>query len=94
MATKVKEKEEVQEAQTGAPDGPLLDLSDAGVKRMIKSAKKRGYVTIEELNQVLPSDTTSPDQIEDIYAMLNDMGINVIETDEADDSDDSDDGNR
>jgi RNA polymerase primary sigma factor len=88
MATKVKEKEEVQEAQTEAPDGPLLDLSDAGVKRMIKSAKKRGYVTIEELNQVLPSDTTSPDQIEDIYAMLNDMGINVIETDEADDSDD------
>jgi len=91
MATKVKEKEEVQEAQTEVPDGPLLDLSDAGVKKMIKSAKKRGYVTIEELNQVLPSDTTSPDQIEDIYAMLNDMGINVIETDEADEAEDDDD---
>jgi len=85
MATaKVKEKEEAQEA----PDGPLLDLSDAGVKKMIKSAKKRGYVTIDELNQVLPSDTTSPDQIEDIYSMLNDMGINVIESEEADDAED------
>jgi len=90
MATKVKEKEEAQDAPAEAPDGPLLDLSDAGVKKMIKTAKKRGYVTIEELNQVLPSDTTSPDQIEDIYAMLNDMGINVIETDEAEESDDDD----
>ena len=90
MATKVKEKEEAQEAPAEAPDGPLLDLSDAAVKKMIKSAKKRGYVTIDELNKVLPSDTTSPDQIEDIYSMLNDMGINVIESEEADDSDDDD----
>jgi RNA polymerase primary sigma factor len=89
MATKVKENEEAPEAPAEAPDGPLLDLSDAAVKKMIKTAKKRGYVTIDELNQVLPSDTTSPDQIEDIYAMLNDMGINVIETDEAEEADDS-----
>ena len=92
MATKVQENEEAPEAPAAeAPDGPLLDLSDAAVKKMIKSAKKRGYVTIDELNKVLPSDTTSPEQIEDIMSMLNDMGINVIETDEVEEADDSDD---
>ena len=89
MATKVQENDEATEVQTEAPDGPLLDLSDAGVKKMIKTAKKRGYVTIDELNQVLPSDTTAPEQIEDIMSMLNEMGINVIETDEAEEPDES-----
>src|SRR6185312_6142487 len=86
------------------PDSPLplLDLSDAAVKKMIKHAKKRGYVTHDQLNAVLPSEEVSSDQIEDIYAMLNEMGINVVEqeegaddeeakpTDEQDDDDDSD----
>ena len=63
---------------------PLLDLSDAAVKKMIKAAKKRGYVTHDELNAVLPSEEVSSDQIEDIYAMLNEMGINVVESDDAD----------
>ena len=53
---------------------------------MIKVAKKRGFVTIDELNGVLPDGEVSSDQIEDIYAMLNDMGINVIETDEAEEA--------
>ena len=52
MATKVQENEEAPEVQAETPDGPLLDLSDAAVKKMIKTAKKRGYVTIDELNQV------------------------------------------
>jgi RNA polymerase primary sigma factor len=71
----------------GAPettDSPLLDLSNQSVKRMIKLAKKRGYVTYEQLNAVLPSDEVNSEQIEDILAMLNDMGINVVENDEAD----------
>ena len=59
---------------------PLLDLSDAAVKKMIKQAKKRGFVTFDQLNEVLPSDTTSPEQIEDIMAMLSEMGINVTES--------------
>ncbi len=63
-------------------DGPVLDLSDAGVKRMIKLAKQRGFVTYDELNEVLPSDEVSSEQIEDIMAMLTDMGINVVETEE------------
>src|SRR6202048_1528250 len=87
MATKVQEHtEEAPEVQTETADGPLLDLSDAAVKKMIKVAKKRGFVTIDELNGVLPDGEVSSDQIEDIYAMLNDMGINVIETDEAEEA--------
>ena len=65
-----------------APDSPLLDLSDAAVKKLIKVAKKRGYVTYEELNAVLPSEEVVADQIEDIMAMFSDMGINVVDEDE------------
>jgi RNA polymerase primary sigma factor len=92
-ATQAKEKEEAPEKEEGAPDQPLplLDLSDAGVKKMIKAAKKRGYVTIDQINQVMPSGEVSSDQIEDIYAMLNEMGINVVETEDADnDAEDKD----
>ncbi|MGJ4952105.1 RNA polymerase sigma factor RpoD [Bradyrhizobium sp. HKCCYLS20291] len=103
MATKaktlqVKDKEKDDKA-ADAPEkdaadapSPLLDLSDAAVKKMIKQAKKRGFVTFDQLNEVLPSDTTSPEQIEDIMSMLSDMGINVTEAEEADDSEEKDDG--
>ncbi|MCR4267886.1 RNA polymerase sigma factor RpoD [Nitratireductor sp. ZSWI3] len=94
MAT--KEKEEVENEREGS-DGPLLDLSDDAVKKMIKAAKKRGYVTMDELNAVLPSGEVSSEQIEDTMAMLSDMGINVVEDDEAvedgDSSDDSEESN-
>jgi RNA polymerase primary sigma factor len=84
-----KEKEEkaaVETPEKDAPDvpSPLLDLSDAAVKKMIKNAKKRGFVTFDQLNEVLPSDQTSPEQIEDIMSMLSDMGINVSESEDAD----------
>jgi RNA polymerase primary sigma factor len=92
-ATKVKVKEqEAPEKETPeAPDSPLplLDLSDAAVKRMIKQAKKRGYVTHDQLNAVLPSEEVSSDQIEDIYAMLNEMGINVVDTEEGADDEEA-----
>jgi RNA polymerase primary sigma factor len=80
MAT--KEKEEVETEREGTTDGPLLDLSDDAVKKMIKAAKKRGYVTMDELNSVLPSEEVTSEQIEDTMAMLSDMGINVVEDDE------------
>ncbi len=83
MAT--KEKEEVETEREGATDGPLLDLSDDAVKKMIKLAKKRGYVTMDELNAVLPSEEVTSEQIEDTMAMLSDMGINVVEDDEQND---------
>ena len=106
MATKaktlqVKDKEKDDKA-ADAPEkdsadapSPLLDLSDAAVKKMIKQAKKRGFVTFDQLNEVLPSDTTSPEQIEDIMSMLSDMGINVTEADDSEGEDEKDqDGGR
>src|ERR1700757_4106438 len=66
-----------------ATDGPLLDLTDAGVKRFIKQAKARGYVTMDELNKVLPSEEVTSEQIEDTLAMLSEMGVNVVENEEA-----------
>ena len=87
MASKTKAtptKEEAPEKEASeSPDSPLLDLSDAAVRKMIKLAKKRGWVTHDEINAVLPSEEVSSDQIEDIFAMLNEMGINVVEQEEA-----------
>ena len=86
MAKKDEDKVENETAAvTETSDGPLLDLNDAAVKRMIKLAKKRGFVTYAELNAVLPSEEVSSDQIEDVYAMLSEMGITVSEGDDPDD---------
>src|SRR6185437_4357436 len=70
------------EETPGDADSPLLDMSDVGVRKMIAKAKTRGYVTYDELNKVLPSDKVSSEQIEDTMSMLNEMGINVIESEE------------
>ena len=80
-----KAEGEAAVAETTA-DSPLLDLSDAAVKRMLKAAKKRGWVTQEELNTVLPSEEISSDQIEDMNAMLSEMGINVVDTEDAEEA--------
>jgi RNA polymerase primary sigma factor len=84
MATKATETTEAAPEQT--TDGPLLDLNDAAVKKMIKTARKRGYVTYDELNEVLPPEEFSSEQIEDVLGQLSEMGINVIEAEEADDT--------
>ncbi|MBO6758765.1 MAG: RNA polymerase sigma factor RpoD [Roseibium sp.] len=86
MVAKATQAEDTQDAAAEGPDGPLLDLSDAAVKKMIKAAKKRGYVTYDELNEVLPSEQVSSEKIEDTMSMLSDMGINVIDSDEVDDA--------
>src|SRR6202795_933309 len=87
-ATQAKEEAPEKEAE-GAADSPLplLDLSDAGVKKMIKAAKKRGFVTYEQLNAVMPSEEVTSEQIEDTLAMLSEMGINVVETEDANEDD-------
>jgi RNA polymerase primary sigma factor len=72
---------ETQETETAA-DGPLLDMNDAGVKKFIKQAKARGYVTMDELNKVLPSEEVTSEAIEDTLAMLSEMGVNVVEAEE------------
>src|SRR6185503_1335483 len=86
MATKTAEAEDHEQPQAEPADGPVLDMSDAAVKKLIKTAKARGFVTYDELNEVLPSEEVSSEQIEDTMSMLSDMGINVIDTDEAEEA--------
>ena len=86
MATKAVQNEDKTNADGANPDAPLLDMTASAVKQMIKTAKKRGYVTYDELNEVLPSEEVSSEQIEDTMSMLSDMGINVIEAEEAEDN--------
>ena len=86
MAKKDEQKAEGEAAVVETTDSPLLDLTDAAVKRMIKIAKKRGWVTHDELNAVLPSEEISSDQIEDMNSMLNEMGINVVDNEDAEDA--------
>jgi RNA polymerase primary sigma factor len=69
-------------------DAPLIDLNEASIKKLIARAKKRGYVTYDELNEALPQDQMASEQIEDIMSALNELGINVVEAEEADEDDD------
>ena len=73
---------ETEAPESTASDGPLLDLTDAAVKKFIKQAKTRGYVTMDELNKVLPSEEVTSEQIEDTLAMLSEMGVNVVESED------------
>src|SRR6201995_5061764 len=73
---------EAETPETTPSDGPLLDLTDAAVKKFIKQAKARGYVTMDELNKVLPSEEVTSEAIEDTLAMLSEMGVNVVEAEE------------
>jgi RNA polymerase primary sigma factor len=64
-----------------------LDTSQAAVKKMIAEARERGYITYDQLNQVLPPEQVSSEQIEDVMSMLSEMGINIIEDEEAEEDD-------
>ncbi|MFV2034209.1 MAG: RNA polymerase sigma factor region1.1 domain-containing protein, partial [Halocynthiibacter sp.] len=64
-----------------------LDMSQAAVKKMIAGARERGFITYDQLNQVLPPEQVSSEQIEDVMSMLSEMGINIIEDEEAEDED-------
>src|SRR5271170_5127408 len=88
MASKIKvtpQKEEMleKEGPETQSDRPLLDLSDAAVKELIRNAKKRGYVTHDQINALLSSEEVKSEQIEEILAKLSEMGVNVVETKEA-----------
>ncbi|SDF46014.1 RNA polymerase, sigma 70 subunit, RpoD [Limimonas halophila] len=84
MAAKAQDTE-TAEARESSGDGPLMDTSNSAVKKLLQRAKERGYVTYDELNEVLPPDQVSSEQIEDTMSMLSEMGINVIEGEEQDD---------
>ena len=80
------QKEEVLEKQgreTPPPDSAVLDRSDAAVRTLVRSAKKRGYVTHDQINSL--SKVVNSEQIEDVLSMFSEMGVNVVETEEASD---------
>jgi len=85
MASKIAQKEEKvgTEGSETPPDRPLLDLSDAAVKAFIRTAKRRGHVTHDQINALLASDEVNSEQLENILAKFSEIGINVIETKEA-----------
>ncbi len=86
MANTPKSADAKKDKEAG--DSPLLDMNDQAVKRLIKLAKKRGFVTYDELSAVMAAEEISSDQIEDVLAMLSEMGISVVENDEGDDGED------
>jgi RNA polymerase primary sigma factor len=67
---------------TDAGDAPLIDLNDASIRKLIARAKRRGVITVDELNEALPQDQMSADQIEDIMAAISEMGVNIVESDD------------
>ncbi|UAB77082.1 RNA polymerase sigma factor RpoD [Erythrobacter sp. SCSIO 43205] len=69
-------------AKSDKEDAPLIDLNEASVKKLMTKAKKKGYITYDELNAALPSGEMSPDQIEDIQTALSEMGVQIVENDE------------
>ena len=81
VAAEAATEQQAETTETSS-DGPLLDMNNAAVKKLIKAAKQRGFVTHDELNEVLPSGEVSSEQIEDIMAMLAEMGINLVESEE------------
>lgn len=64
-------------------DAPLIDLNEGSIKKLVARAKKRGYITVDQLNEMLPQDQFTTDQIEDVMSALSDMGVNVVENEDA-----------
>jgi RNA polymerase primary sigma factor len=97
MASKTKvtaQKEEMLEKKgpETPPDSPLIDRSNASVKALIRTAKKRGYVTHHQINLLMKE--VNSEQIENVLAMFSEMGINVVESEEAETEEASEEGAR
>ena len=87
MASKVANGTDTVESRDDAVDGVLVDTMTTAIKKLIARGKERSYVTVDELNAALPSEQVSSEMIEDTMAMLSDIGINVVESEEAEDGD-------
>jgi RNA polymerase primary sigma factor len=79
MAAKDTDDQKTRDAEGEAS----LDMSQEAVKKMIAEAREKGFITYDQLNEVLPPDQVSSEQIEDVMSMLSEMGINIIEDEEA-----------
>ncbi len=86
MAGKAMKKNE--ESSTEEVDIPLIELSKANplLKRLLSKGKERGYITYDELNEALPQNQLTSEQIDETMTMIADMGISVIDSDEAEES--------
>jgi RNA polymerase primary sigma factor len=80
-------KNDTQEIEQDGGDAPLLDLNDVAVKKLLARAKKRGFITVDELNEALPQDQMSSEQIEDVMSAISEMGVNIVENEEAGEDD-------
>ncbi|MGB3739393.1 MAG: RNA polymerase sigma factor RpoD [Pontixanthobacter sp.] len=69
-------------AKSEKDDAPLIDLNEASVKKLLTKAKRKGYITVDELNEALPQDQMNTDQIEDVMSAISEMGVNIVENDE------------
>ena len=74
--------EDLQGVEKEGGDAPLIDLNEASIKKLIARAKRRGVITVDELNEGLPQDQMTSEQIEDIMSAISEMGVNIVETDE------------
>ena len=77
MASRANEEETSENG-----DAPLIDLNDASVKKLLAKAKRRGFLTYDELNAALPQDQMNSEQIEDVMSAISEMGVNIVESDE------------
>ena len=75
MASEAKTKKQTE-------DAPLIDLNEAGIKKLMSKAKRRGYITVDELNEALPQEQMNSEQIEDVMSAISEMGVNIVENDE------------
>jgi RNA polymerase primary sigma factor len=76
------QNDDIQGDKNEGGDAPLIDLNEASIKKLIARAKRRGVITYDELNEALPQDQMSSEQIEDIMAAISEMGVNIVESDE------------
>ena len=94
MATKAAVREsEASDQNEAAGDGPLMDSVTAAVKKLIAKGKERGYITIDELNAVMPPDDSASEQIEDVMTLFSEMGVNVVENEESEEASEPKDNN-
>jgi len=78
-------KTDTPETEIETGDAPLIDLNDVAIKKLIARAKKKGVITYDELNEALPQDQMSSEQIEDIMSAISEMGVNIVENSDSDD---------
>ena len=71
-------KNDTTDPELEAGDAPLIDLNDVAIKKLLARAKKRGVITVDELNEALPQDQMSSEQIEDIMSAISEMGVNIV----------------